>query len=136
MCLCLKSSLSINKKHDKIYKKFFIFRLCKFLKYKKFFKLGDRKFRFPKYIKKFWVLNFFEKKSSDTYHTGTGIVSENQQLVNELHKPITRKLKKGEVYSSFWDNIWGANFANMIMFITWLCLRKIKSHWCWYLVQN
>ena len=37
----------------------------------------------------------------------------NYQLANELHKPIIRKFKKIKVYSSFRDNIWGADLANM-----------------------
>ena len=38
---------------------------------------------------------------------------QNQQLANELHKQITRKLKKRRVYSSFKDNIWGVDLADM-----------------------
>ena len=52
---------------------------------------------------------FFDKKS-----TGSGLVNEpNYQLANELHKPIIRKLKKRKVYSSFRDNIWGIDLADM-----------------------
>ena len=50
------------------------------------------------------VYKFFDKKSK-----GAGIkseIKENQQLANELHKAIIRKLKKRKVYSSFKDNIW------------------------------
>ena len=37
---------------------------------------------------------FFDKKSS-----GNGIANEpNYQLANELHKPITRKFKKGSLF--------------------------------------
>ena len=35
-----------------------------------------------------------------------------QQLTEELHKPIIRKLKK-TVYSAFKNNIWGADLADM-----------------------
>ena len=38
---------------------------------------------------------------------------QNEQLVEELHKPIIRKLKKRKVYSAFKDNIWGAELADM-----------------------
>ena len=31
---------------------------------------------------------------------------------NELHKPIIRKFQKRKVYSSFRDNIWGADFGD------------------------
>ena len=57
------------------------------------------------------VYKFFDKKSK-----GTGIknkIKENQQLANELHKPIIRKFKKRKVYSSFKDNIWGVDVADI-----------------------
>ena len=37
----------------------------------------------------------------------------NHQLANELHKPIIRKFKERKVYSSFRDNIWGVDLADM-----------------------
>ena len=37
----------------------------------------------------------------------------NEQLAEELHKPIIRQFKKRKVYSSFKDNIWGADLADM-----------------------
>ena len=57
------------------------------------------------------VYKFFDKKSQ-----GRGLVNnnkENVQLANELHKPIIRKFKKRKVYSSFRDNIWGVDLADM-----------------------
>ena len=55
------------------------------------------------------VYKFFDKKSS-----GSGITNEsNYQLANELHKLIIKKLKKREVYSSFRDNIWAVDLADM-----------------------
>ena len=55
------------------------------------------------------VYKVFDKKSS-----GSGIINEsNYQLANELHKPIIRKFKKRKVYSSFRDNIWGVDLADM-----------------------
>ena len=55
------------------------------------------------------VYKFFDKKSK-----GNGIKSmSNQQVVDEIHKPIIRKFKRGKVYSSFKDNIWGPNLADM-----------------------
>ena len=36
-----------------------------------------------------------------------------QQLAEELHKPIIRKFKKRKAYSTFKDNIWGADLADM-----------------------
>ena len=37
----------------------------------------------------------------------------NEQLAEEIHKLIIRKLKKREVYSAFKDNIWGADLADV-----------------------
>ena len=55
------------------------------------------------------VYKFFDKKSK-----GSGIKSMlNQQLANELLKSIIRKFKRRIVYSSFKDNIWGRDLANM-----------------------
>ena len=57
------------------------------------------------------VYKFFYKKSK-----GTGIkneIKQNQQLSNELHKLIITKFKKRKVYSSFKDNIWGVDLADL-----------------------
>ena len=55
------------------------------------------------------VSKFFDKKSK-----GSGIKPmSNQQLVNELHKAIIRKLKRRTVYSSYKYNIWGVDLADM-----------------------
>ena len=37
----------------------------------------------------------------------------NQQVTNELHKPIISKFKKRKVYSSFKCNIWGVDLSDM-----------------------
>ena len=55
------------------------------------------------------VYKFFDEKLN-----GSGITNEtNYQLTNELHKPIIKKFQKRKVYSSFRDNIWGVEVANM-----------------------
>ena len=76
------------------------------------------------------VYKFFDKKSfspKDKSSRGSGInkenkgnslqnsenVLQNSQLANKLHKPIIRKFKKRKVYSSFKDNIWGVDLADM-----------------------
>ena len=60
------------------------------------------------------VYKFFDSKvaSPDKKTVGSG-VNENIKLANELHKPIVRKFNKRKVYSSFKDNIWGADLADM-----------------------
>ena len=55
------------------------------------------------------VYKFFDKKSS-----GSSVLTKpNYQLGNELHRQITKKFKRQKVYSSFRDNIWGVNLADM-----------------------
>ena len=56
------------------------------------------------------IYKFFDKKSQ-----GSGISSnkENIQLADELQKPIIRKFKKRKVYSSFRDDLRGADLADM-----------------------
>ena len=40
-------------------------------------------------------------------------IMSNSELAEELHKPIIRKFGKRKVYSSFKENIWGADLADM-----------------------
>ena len=56
------------------------------------------------------VYKFCDKKSQRR-----GLVNnkENVRLANELHKRIIRKFEKRKVHSSFRDNIWGADLADM-----------------------
>ena len=65
----------------------------------------------------FMVYKFFDSKvaSPDKKSIGSGakLTSQNEQLAEELHKPIIRKFKKRKVYSAFKDNIWGADLADM-----------------------
>ena len=81
------------------------------------------------------VYKFFKKKST----SGSSIKSmPNQQLANELHKPIIRKSKIRKVYSSFKDNIWGFDLADMqliskhnkgIRYL--LCAIELFSKYAW-----
>ena len=60
------------------------------------------------------VYKVFDKKTK-----GSGVtlanksIPQNEQLAEELHKPIIRKFKKREVYSTFKDNIWAADLVDM-----------------------
>ena len=80
------------------------------------------------------VYKFLVKKPS-----GTGIKNENisdQQLVEELHKPIIIKFKKRKVQSPFIDNIWGADLADMQLISKFnkgslLCVIDIFSKYAW-----
>ena len=54
------------------------------------------------------VCKFFDKKTM-----GSGAAEPSLKLADELHKPIIKKFKKRKVYSSFKDNIWGVDLADM-----------------------
>ena len=79
---------------------------------------------------------FFDKKvSGDPIENK--IVS-NHQLLEKLHKPVIRKFEKRNVYSSFKDNILGADLADMqlvnnfnkgICFL--LCVIDMYSKYAW-----
>ena len=94
------------------------------------------------------VYKFFHKKSAslaDKSTKGSGAtaltnksVSQNQQLAEELHKPIIRNFKKRKMHSVFKDNIWGADLADMqlirkfnkgVRFL--LCVIDIFSKYAW-----
>ena len=76
--------------------------------------LKDKAFKIaidPKYQRGLasMVYKFFNKKSK-----GSGITNEsNYQLANELYKPIIKKFIKRKMYSSFKDNTWGVDLADM-----------------------
>ena len=80
------------------------------------------------------VYKFFDKKSR-----GSGLANkENTQLTSEFHKPIIRKFNKRKVYSSFKDNIWGVDLADMQLlskfnkgFKFLLCVTDIFSKYAW-----
>ena len=62
----------------------------------------------------------------------------NQNLANELHKRIIKKLQKRRVNSSFKDNIWSADLAKMQIISKFnkrnhflLCVIDIFSKYAW-----
>ena len=52
------------------------------------------------------LYKFFDKK------TGSGI-SANEQLAEELHKPVIKRFKRKKVYARFKDIIWAADFVEL-----------------------
>ena len=52
------------------------------------------------------VYDFLDKK------TGSEI-SVNEELAEELHKPVIKNFKKRKVYARFKGNIWAADLAEM-----------------------
>ena len=81
------------------------------------------------------VYKFFDSKVSVS---GPKLIPENEQLANELHKPIIRKFEKRKVYSTFKDNIWGVHLADMELLSKYnkgirflLCVIDIFSKYAW-----
>ena len=83
------------------------------------------------------VYTFFDKNSARSGVKNE--ITQNQLLAEELHKPIIRKFKRERwVYSSFKDNIWGVDLADMqllskfnkgIRFL--LCIIDFFSKYAW-----
>ena len=78
------------------------------------------------------VYKFFDKKSKGS------IKFSNQQLADELHKPIIRKFKRRKIYSSLKDNIWGVDLAGVQLISKYnkgiryvLCVSDIFSKYTW-----
>ena len=62
------------------------------------------------------IYTFFDKNTMGSGMVGSSSlesINENLKLANELHKPIIGKFNKRKVYSSFKDNIWGVDLADM-----------------------
>ena len=81
------------------------------------------------------VYKFFDSKVSGS---GAKLISENEQLANELHKPVIRKFEKRKVCSTFKDNIWGIDLADMQLLSKYnkgirflLCVVDIFSKHAW-----
>ena len=81
------------------------------------------------------VYKFFDSKVSGS---GAKLTLQNEQLAEELHKPIIRKFEKRKVYSTFKDNIWGVDLADMQLLSKYnkgirflLCVIDIFSKYAW-----
>ena len=80
-------------------------------------------------------------KFSDKKSKGGGVnipLEFNEQIVEELHKPIIKNLKKRTVYLGFKDYIWDADLADMQLiskfnkrFRFLLCVIDIFSKYAW-----
>ena len=82
------------------------------------------------------VYKSFEKRSS-----GSGIeneIKQNEQLAEELHKPIIKKFKRRKVYSALKDNVWSAELVDMQLISKYnkgirflLCVIDIFCKYAW-----
>ena len=81
------------------------------------------------------VYKFFDKKIGSGVGAG---VSVNEQLSEELHKPVTEKFKTTKVYTRLKDNIWSADLAEIVSLSfenrnvkNWLCLTDFFTKHAW-----
>ena len=59
------------------------------------------------------VHKFFDKRTKGSGLKYDKKLNENKKLAEGLHKPIIKNFKRRKVYSSFKDNIWGVDLADM-----------------------
>ena len=83
------------------------------------------------------VYKLFDKKSEGS-GVNTKLAPQNQQLAEELHKPIIKKLEKRKVPAAFKDNIWGVGLADMQLLSRYnklirflLCVIDVFSKYAW-----
>ena len=82
------------------------------------------------------IYKFFDNnsKGSDIKNE----IKENQQLANELYKPIIRKFKRHKIYACYKNNIWDSHLADMQLISKYnkgirylLCVIDIFSKYAW-----
>ena len=83
------------------------------------------------------VYKCFDKKSEGS-GVNTKPAPQNQQLSEELHKPIIKKFEKRKVHAAFKNNIWGADLADIQLLSRYnkvirflLCVIDIFSKYAW-----
>ena len=77
----------------------------------------------------------------DKKFKGIGVnneIKQTEQLAEQLQKPLIKKFKRRKLFSSFKDNIWGADLADMQLiskfnkgFRFLLCVIDIVSKYAW-----
>ena len=79
-------------------------------------------------------------KGKGPQHVNTKLTPQNQQLSEELHKPIIKTFEKRKVHAAFKDNIWDADSADMQLLSRYdkgirfsLCVIDIFSKYAWVL---
>ena len=79
-----------------------------------------------------------KSKGSGAKHVNTKLTPQNQQLAEELHKPIIKKIVKRKVHAAFKDDIWGVDLADMQLLSRYnkgirflLCVIDIFNKYAW-----
>ena len=78
------------------------------------------------------LYHFFKDKKRGS------VVSVDEQLAEELRKPVTKRFKRRKVYARFKDNIWVADLAEMELLssknenvIYLLCVIGVFTKYAW-----
>ena len=84
------------------------------------------------------VYKFSNERTKGSGIKNKGNLHVNSQLAEELHKPIIKNFKRKKVYSSFKDNIWGVDLADMQLISKYnkgirylLCVIDLFSRYAW-----
>ena len=84
------------------------------------------------------VYKFFNERTKGSGINNEGNLLVNSQLAEELHKPIIKNFKRRKVYSSFKDNIWGVDLADMQLISKYnkgiryiLCVIDLFRRYAW-----
>ena len=84
------------------------------------------------------VYKFFNERTKGSGINNKRNLLVNSQLAEELHKQIIKNFKRRKVYSSFEDNIWGADLADIQLISKYnkgirylLCVIDLFSRYAW-----
>ena len=98
----------------------------------------------PKYDGYQRVLASMVYQFVDKTFKGIGVnneIKQTEQLAEQLQKPLIEKFKRRKLFSSFKDNIWGADLADMQLiskfnkgFRFLLCVIDIFSKYAWFVI--
>ena len=98
----------------------------------------------PKYDGYQRVLASMVYQFVDKTFKGIGVnneIKQTEQLAEQLQKPLIKKFKRRKLFSSFKDNIWGADLADMQLiskfnkgFRFLLCVIDIFSKYAWFVI--
>ena len=89
------------------------------------------------------VYKFFNERTKVSGINNKGNLLVNSQLAEELHKPIIKNFKRRKVYSSFKDDIWGVDLADMQLMSKYnkairylLCVIDLFSRYAWVIPRK
>ena len=84
------------------------------------------------------VYKFFNERTKGSGINLQANYLNNEILAEQLHKPIIKNFKRGKVYSSFKDNIWGFDLADMEIISKYnkgiryiLCIIDLINRYAW-----